>query len=108
MHALSLDHKTSKNYTIAPPRIQVPDNVFRITSPRSGRTTFTTKTAKERIHLESEDRKAKLEVRALRRAEASSGFHKELEKSEGAVRVNFETGFSANTSLMKRWPQFYH
>ena len=58
-----------------------------MTSPGSRRTTFTTKKAEERSRLESEDRKAKLEIRALRRAEAGSGFHKELEKSEGAVMV---------------------
>ena len=72
---------------MAPSKIQVPDDVFRITSPGSRQTTFTTKKAEERIRLESEDRKAKLEIRALRRAEAGSGFHKELEKSEGAVMV---------------------
>jgi hypothetical protein len=72
---------------MAPSRIQVPDDVFRITSPGSRRTTFTTKKAEERSRLESEDRKAKLEIRALRRAEAGSRFHKELEKSDGAVTV---------------------
>jgi len=70
-----------------PPRIQVPDNVLRMTSPGSCRTTFTTKKAEERSRLESEDRKAKHEIRALRRAEAGSRFHKELEKSDGAVKV---------------------
>ena len=83
----SPDHKTSKNCTIEPPRIQVPDNVLRITSPGSRRTTFTTKKAEERSRLESEDHKAKLEIRALRRAEARSRFHKELEKSNGTVTV---------------------
>lgn len=72
---------------MASSRVQVPDNVLRITSPTSRRTTFTTKKAEERIRLESKDRKAKLEIRALRRAEAGSRFHKELEKSDGAVTV---------------------
>jgi hypothetical protein len=54
---------------------------------RSRLTTFTTKKAEERIRLEREDRKAKLEIRALRRVEPGSGLHKELEKSEGAVTV---------------------
>jgi hypothetical protein len=87
VYAPSLDHKTSKNCTMAPSRIQVPDDVLRITSPGSRRTTFTTKKAEERVRLESEDRKAKLEIRALRRAKAGSRFHKELEKSDGAVTV---------------------
>jgi hypothetical protein len=64
-----------------------PDDVLRMTSPGSRRTTFTTKKAEERGRLESEDRKAKLEIRAIRRAEAGSRFHKELEKSDGAVTV---------------------
>jgi hypothetical protein len=72
---------------MAPSRIQVPDDVLGMTSPGSRRTTFTTKKAEERSRLESEDRKAKLEIRALRRAEAGSRFHKELEKSDGAVTV---------------------
>ena len=42
---------------------------------------------REKDRLESEDRKAKLEIRTLRRAEAGSRFHKELEKSGGAVTV---------------------
>ena len=72
---------------MTPSRIQVPDDVFRITSPGSRRTTFTTKKTEERIRLESEDRKTKLKIRALRRAEVGSDFHKELEKSDGAVTV---------------------
>jgi hypothetical protein len=72
---------------MAPSKIQVPDDVFRMTSPGSGRTTFTTRKTEERIRLENEDRKAKLEVRALRKAEARAGL-KELEKSEGAVIVS--------------------
>jgi hypothetical protein len=72
---------------MALPRIQVPDDVLRRASNGSRRTTFTTKKAIERSRLESEDRKAKLEIRALRRAEARSRFHKELEKSDGVVTV---------------------
>jgi hypothetical protein len=58
-----------------------------MTSPGSRWTTFTTKKAEERSRLESEDRKAKLEIRALRRVEAGPRFYKELEKSEGEVTV---------------------
>jgi len=72
---------------MTPSRIQVPDDVFRITSPGSRRTTFTTKKTEERIRLEIEDREAKLKIRALRRSEVGSSFHKELEKSDGAVTV---------------------
>jgi hypothetical protein len=72
---------------MAPSRIQVPDDILRMTSPGSRRTTFTTKKTEERGRLESEYRKAKLEIRALRRAEAGSRFHKELEKSDGVVTV---------------------
>lgn len=72
---------------MASSRIQLPDDVLRITSPISRRTTFTTKKAEERNRLESEDRNAKLEFHALRRAEVGSRYHKELEKSKGAVMV---------------------
>ena len=72
---------------MAPARIQVPDDVFRITPPGSRRTIFTTKKNEERIRLEREDRKAKLEARALRREEAGSSFHKELEKSESVDKL---------------------
>jgi hypothetical protein len=34
-----------------------------------------------------EDRKAKLEARALRKQEAGSSFHKELEKSESVDKL---------------------
>ena len=87
LHALSSDLKTSKNRTMAPSKIQVPDDVIRITSPGSRRITFTTKKATERIRLEREERKIKLEIRALCKAEARSGSHKELEKSKGVVTV---------------------
>lgn len=82
----SLDLKTSKDRTIAPPRIEVPDDVIGITFPGSRRTFFTTKKAEKRIRLEREDCKARLEI-ALRRAETRSVLHKELEKSEGALEL---------------------
>jgi hypothetical protein len=71
---------------MAPTRIQLPDNVIRITPRGSRRTIFTTKKDEERIRLEREDRKEKLEIQSHRREEAGSGFQKELEMSEGAVR----------------------
>jgi hypothetical protein len=39
------------------------------------------------MRLEREDRKAKMEARALRREEAGSSFHKELEKSESVDKL---------------------
>jgi hypothetical protein len=87
LYALSSDYKTSKNRTMSPARIQIPDDVLRMTSPGFRRTIFTTKKAEERSRLESEDRKAKLEIRAHRRAEAGSRFCEELEKSDGVVTV---------------------
>lgn len=72
---------------MAPSRIQVPDNVFRISVPGSRKTIFTTKRSEERIRLDSEDRKAKLAIRAHRRAKAESNFYKDLEKTEGAAAV---------------------
>jgi hypothetical protein len=74
---------------MTPSKIHVPDDVVRITSPGSRRTAFTTKKAEERIRLEREDQKEKLEIRSFRREEAGSGFHKELEMSEGAVRLGY-------------------
>jgi hypothetical protein len=50
-------------------------------------TIFTTKANEERIRLEREDRKAKLETRALRRAEAGSSIPKEREKSESVDKL---------------------
>jgi hypothetical protein len=72
---------------MTPARIQVPDDVVRITPPGSRRTIFTTKKNEERMRLEREDRKAKLEIRALRREEAGSNFQKELEKSESVDKL---------------------
>jgi hypothetical protein len=48
---------------------------------------FTAEKDEERIRLEREDRKAKLELRALGGEEARSGFHKDLEKSESTNRL---------------------
>jgi hypothetical protein len=68
-------------------RIQVPDDVFRITPPGSRRTIFTTKKNQERIRLEREERKTKLEARALRKGEAGNSLHKELETSESVDKL---------------------
>ena len=72
---------------MTPARIQVPDDVFRITPPGSRRTIFTIKKNEERMRLEREDREAKLEARALRREKAGSSFHKELEASESVDKL---------------------
>lgn len=72
---------------MAPSENHVPDGIIRITPFGSRRTTFTTKKTEERIRREQEGRQAKLENRALRRAEMGSGLRKELEKSEGAATV---------------------
>lgn len=66
--------KLLKKYTIVTSRIQLPNDIFRITSPGSRRVTFTTNKVVERVCLERKDRKAKLEVRALRKAETRLGF----------------------------------
>jgi hypothetical protein len=68
-------------------RIQVPDNVFRVTPPGSRRTIFTTQQNEERIRLERDDREAKLKLRALRREKAGPSFRQELEKSDGAIGI---------------------
>jgi hypothetical protein len=68
-------------------RIQVPDNVFRVTPPGSRRTIFTTQQNEERICLERDDREAKLKLRALRREKAGPSFRQELEKSDGAIGI---------------------
>lgn len=87
LYALSLNHKTLKNCIIALSRIQVPDNVLRVTLLKSRRITFATKKAKERSYLKSEDCKAKLEIRALQKVEAKLRFYKGLEKSDSVVIV---------------------
>ena len=67
--------------------IQVPDNVFNITSPGSCRTIFTTQQNEERTCLGRDDREAKLKLRTLRREEAGSSFRQELEKSDGEMGI---------------------
>jgi hypothetical protein len=68
-------------------RIQIPEYVFGVTPPRSRRLRFTTKINEERIRLEREDQKSKLAFRSLQREKAGHRFHKEMEKSEGMVRL---------------------
>jgi hypothetical protein len=68
-------------------RIQIPKHVFGITLPGSRRLRFTTKINEERIRLEREDQKSKLAFRSLQREKARHRFHKEMEKSEGVVRL---------------------
>jgi hypothetical protein len=68
-------------------RIQIPENVFRITPLGSRRQRFTTKINEERIRLEREDQRSKLAFRSLQREKAGHRFHKEMEKSEGVVRL---------------------
>jgi hypothetical protein len=82
LYVLSLDLKTSKNRIIILSKIQVPNNIIRIIFSRSYRTIFITKKAAEKIRLEKENRKTKLEIRAFRKAETRSGLYKELEKNE--------------------------
>ncbi|CZR68384.1 uncharacterized protein PAC_18283 [Phialocephala subalpina] len=85
------DLRTSRDRTIAPPRIEVPDDVIPITFPGSRRTFFTTTKAEKRIRLKKVDCEAKVEI-ALRRAETrsaetSSVLHKEWEEGEGALEL---------------------
>ena len=72
---------------MAPSENHVPDGIIRITPFTSRRPTFTTKKTEERIRREQEDRQAKLENRALRRAEMESGLQEDLEKSESAATL---------------------
>jgi hypothetical protein len=87
-------------------RIQIPKHVFGITSPGSRRLRFTTKINEERIRLESEDQKSKLAFRSLQREKAGHRFHKEMEKSEGVVRLRDfflgELAVQENTELYSR------
>ncbi|KAM0132868.1 hypothetical protein ACHAP3_006157 [Botrytis cinerea] len=71
---------------MAQERIQVPDNVFRVT-PASRRTIFTTQQNEERIRLGRDDREARLKLRTLRREEAGSSFRQELEKIDGEMGI---------------------
>jgi hypothetical protein len=68
-------------------RIQIPKHVFGIILPGSRRLRFTTKINEERIRPEREDQKSKLAFRSLQRRRAGHRFHKEMEKSEGVVRL---------------------
>lgn len=71
------------------PRIQVPPNTLRETCPESQRLRFTTKKNEQRIHLASEDREAKRELRDRRRQakSAESHFSKEVEKAEEELEL---------------------
>jgi len=71
------------------PRIQVPPNTLRMTCPESRRRRFTTKENEERIHLASEDRKARLELRNRRRKDksAESHFSEEVEGAEEELKL---------------------
>jgi hypothetical protein len=71
------------------PRIQVPPNTLRMTCPKSHQRRFTTKENEERIHLASEDRKARLELRNRRRQDKSAEnyFSEEAEKAEEELKL---------------------
>lgn len=95
-------------FLIMAPRIQVPPNTLWMTCPKSQRQRFTTKENEERVHLASEDRKAKLDLRNRRRQDksAESRFSEEVEKAEEELKLkecflkklarneNTEKGFS--------------
>lgn len=70
-------------------RISIPNDVVGISRPGSRQRLFTTKDNEERNRLASEDRKAKLEIRYLRREDKSTGTHlcQELEKIESVVKL---------------------
>ena len=70
-------------------KIQIPKGTSKITRPASRRRLFTTKQDEERVRLASEDRKAKLEIRALRRLDEAVGthFYEGLEKAEGEFKL---------------------
>jgi hypothetical protein len=67
-------------------RINLPDNIIRISRPRSSRKLLTTKDNEERIYLAKEDRSTKLENRYLRREDSTYNCQ-ELESTEGLVRL---------------------
>ena len=77
------------SYHIALLRIQTPNNTLEITCPGSRQRLFTTKHNEERIRLASENRKEKLEIRALRRLDeaAKPHFYEGLERAEGVVKL---------------------
>jgi hypothetical protein len=70
-------------------KIQIPKGTSETTRPGSPRRLFTTKHDEERIRLASEDRKAKLESRALRRLDEAAGtlFYEGLERAEGDFKL---------------------
>jgi len=74
---------------MTPLKIQTPKGTSEITRPGSRRRLFTTKHDEERIRLESENRKAKLELRALRRLDEAAGtlFYEGLERAEGEFKL---------------------
>ena len=67
-------------------RINLPDNIIRISRPRLSRKLLTTKDNEERIYLAKEDRSTKLENRYLRREDSTYNYQ-ELESTEGLVRL---------------------
>jgi hypothetical protein len=74
---------------MTPLKIQIPKGTSEITRPGSRRRLFTTKHDEERIRLASEDRKAKLEIRALRRLDEAAGthFYEGLERAESEFKL---------------------
>ena len=68
-------------------RITIPNNVVGMSCYRSSQRLFTTKNSQERIQLAQEDRKAKREIRNLRREgnAARIDLCLEAEKVEGVV-----------------------
>jgi hypothetical protein len=74
---------------MTPLKIQIPKGTSEITRPGSRRRLFTTKHDEERIRLANEDRKAKLEIRALRRLDeaARTHFYEGLERVEGELKL---------------------
>jgi hypothetical protein len=74
---------------MTPLKIQIPKSTSEITRPRSRRRLFIIKYDEERIRLANEDRKAKLEIRALRRLDeaARTHFYKGLERVKGELKL---------------------
>jgi hypothetical protein len=74
---------------MTPLKIQIPVGTSKTTRLRSRRRLFITKHDEERIRLASEDRKAKLEIRALRRLDAAARthFYKGLERAESEFKL---------------------
>ncbi|TAQ89092.1 hypothetical protein B7494_g2563 [Chlorociboria aeruginascens] len=70
--SLAVDHVLTSVSSTRVDRI-LPDNVLKMTLPGSRRTTYTTKKAKKRSHLESKDRKAKLKFAPFEKNKILSG-----------------------------------